>query len=137
MKPRPIHTELVPPGRARISQAVVLGDVVYVSGMVSREPVTGRTVAGGLQEQTRQVMKNISAVLEAAGTSLDYVAKQTVYIQDMDHFEEFNQEWERWFNEDPPARLCVQVVLGPGFLVEIDTIAGLPKGSVSGEGDRP
>jgi 2-iminobutanoate/2-iminopropanoate deaminase len=127
MKPRIVNTDRVPPGRARISQAVVFGDLVFVSGMVARDPATGKTVAGGLAEQTKQVLDNIDAVLTAAGTSRDYVLKTDVHLVDMAEFAAFNRVWEDFFPTNPPARICTQAgALGPSFLVEIDAVAGLP-----------
>lgn len=129
MKPRPIRTDRVPPGRARISQAVIWGNLVFVSGIVAREPSTGQPTTGGMAAQTNRVLENIRAILETAGTSLAYVLKTTCYISDMDEFSEFNRVWEEWFPENPPARICVQAGrLGPGFDVEIDAVAGLPDG---------
>ena len=130
MKPRHVHTDRVPPGRAKISQGVVFGNLVFVSGMVARDPATGKTVPGGVAEQTRQVLKNIEAVLEAAGTSREYVLKTDVHLTDMKQFESFNREWEAFFPTNPPARICTQAgALGPSFLVEIDAVAGLPETS--------
>jgi 2-iminobutanoate/2-iminopropanoate deaminase len=128
MKPKAVHTDRVPPGRAKISQAMVWGNLVFVSGMVARDPATGKTVTGGLAEQTRQVLKNVEAVLLAAGSSRDYVLKTDVHLVDMAQFEAFNHEWETFFPTNPPARICTQAgALGPGFLVEIDAVAGLPE----------
>lgn len=127
MKPRVVHTDRVPPGRARISQAVVFGNLVFVSGMVARDPATGKTVSGGVAEQTRQVLENIRSVLEAAGTTKDYVLKTDVHLVDMSQFEAFNRVWEEFFPVNPPARICTQAAaLGPTFLIEIDAVAGLP-----------
>ena len=127
MKPKCIHTDKVPPGRAKISQAVVYGNLCFVSGMVARDPATGKTVVGGLAEQTRQVLRNIEAVLKAAGTSREYVLKTDVHLTDMSQFSEFNREWEEFFPNNPPARICTQAgALGPTFLVEIDAVAGMP-----------
>lgn len=128
MKPRIVNTDRVPPGRARISQAVVFGDLVFVSGMVARDPATGKTVKGGLAEQTKQVLENIDAVLNAAGTSREYVLKTDVHLVDMAEFTAFNKVWEDFFPINPPARICTQAgALGPSFLVEIDAVAGLPR----------
>lgn len=127
MKPKIIHTNRVPAGRAKISQAVVFGNLCFVSGMVARDPATGKTVSGGLAEQTRQVLRNIESVLQAAGTSREYVLKTDVHLTDMSQFEEFNREWEAFFPKNPPARICTQAgALGPGFLIEIDAVAGMP-----------
>lgn len=127
MKPKIVHTDRVPPGRARISQAVVFGNLVFVSGMVARDPATGKTVSGGVAEQTRQVLQNIESILRAAGTTRDYVLKTDVHLVDMAQFEAFNRVWEEFFPTNPPARICTQAgALGPTFLVEIDAVAGLP-----------
>ncbi len=130
MKPVPVHTDRVPPGRAKISQAMVYGNLVFVSGMVARDPRTGKTVEGGVAEQTRQVLENIQSVLEAAGTTKEYVLKTDVHLTDMAQFQEFNRVWEEFFPENPPARICTQAgALGPTFLVEIDAVAGMPSKS--------
>lgn len=127
MKPKSIHTDKVPPGRAKISQAMVYGSLCFVSGMVARDPATGKTAVGGLAEQTRQVLKNIESVLKAAGTSREFVIKTDVHLVDMSQFELFNKEWEAFFPNNPPARICTQAgALGPTFLVEIDAVAGMP-----------
>lgn len=127
MQPRHVNNARVPPGRARISQAVIFGNLVFVSGMVARDPATGTTVAGGVAEQTRQVLANIEAVLIAAGTSREYVLKTDVHLADMKEFDAFNRVWEAFFPTNPPARICTQAgALGPGFLIEIDAVAGLP-----------
>ena len=128
MKRRIIHSDQVPPGRARISQAVAFGDFVFVSGIVARDPATGKTVSGGVAAQTRQILENTRSILEAAGTTLNHVIKMHCYLDDMDQFDAFNRVWEEFFPKDPPARICVQAGrLGPGFEVEIDSVAGLPR----------
>jgi 2-iminobutanoate/2-iminopropanoate deaminase len=126
MKPVPVFTDRVPAGRARISQGMILGDTLYVSGMVGRTPETGTTIVGGMAEQTRQTLENIKSVVEAAGSSMDRVAKTNCYIADIDQFEAFNTVWESYFPTNPPARLCVQVRLGATFLIEIEAIVGMP-----------
>lgn len=127
MKPVSVHTDRVPPGRARIAQAKVFGDLVFVSGMVARSADAGGAVPEGLAAQTLQVLKNIEAVLQAAGTGREYVLKTDVHLVDMSQFQDFNRVWEEFFPKDPPARICTQAgALGPGFLIEIDAIAGLP-----------
>jgi 2-iminobutanoate/2-iminopropanoate deaminase len=127
MKPRIIHTKAVPPGRARISQAVAFGNLVFVSGVVARDPSTGKTVTGGVAAQTRQVLEAIQAILQSAGTTLENVLKTDCYLQDMDQFDAFNRVWEDFFPVNPPARICVQAGrLGPGFEVEITAVAAMP-----------
>src|ERR1700760_1040324 len=125
MKPRAVHTDRVPPGRARIPQARFPADTVYVSGRVARDPETGKVVPGGTAEQTKQVMENIKSVVEAAGSSMQHVVKTSCFISDFNEFEKFNAVWESYFPENPPARICVETRLGPGFLIEIEAIAAL------------
>ena len=122
-----IHTDRVPPGRARISQAVALGDLVFVSGIVARDPATGMVPPGGVGAQTRRILLNMQAILEKAGTDLSQVLKTSCYLSDMDDFGQFNVEWEKFFPKDPPARICVQARLGADFAVEIDAVAALAK----------
>ncbi|MCC6469923.1 MAG: RidA family protein [Alphaproteobacteria bacterium] len=126
MKRKVVHTDRVPAGRARISQAIIHGDVVYVSGMVARVPATGKVPPGGAGPQTRQVLKNVESVLKAAGSDMRHVLKMSCFLSDMDDFPAFNTEWETFFPKEPPARICVQARLGPSFVVEIDAIAALP-----------
>lgn len=126
MKPQPINTDMVPAGRARISHAMICGDLVYVSGMVGRDPKTGTTIVGGVAEQTMQTLENVKSVLTAAGTTMAHVGKTNCYISNMEDFEAFNTVWESYFPENPPARLCVQTRLGPTFLIEIEAVATLP-----------
>jgi len=126
MKRKVVHTDRVPPGRARISQGIVHGDVVYVSGMVGRTPATGKVPPGGAGPQTVQVLKNVESVLKAAGSGMQHVLKMSCFLSDMADFQAFNTEWEKFFPKEPPARICVQARLGPSFVVEIDAIAALP-----------
>ena len=126
-KRRFINNANVPKGRAHISQAVVYGDLVFVSGNVGRTPETGKVVPGGMAEQTRQTMENIGAILEEAGTSFENVLKMDCHLTSMDDFPLFNEVWESYFPDNPPARICTQAgALGPGFVVEIDAVATLP-----------
>jgi 2-iminobutanoate/2-iminopropanoate deaminase len=126
MKPIPVYTDRVPAGRARISQGMICGETLYVSGMVGRTPVTGKTIEGGIAEQTRQTMENIKSVVEAAGTTMDRVARTHCWISSMDDFEPFNTVWESYFPTNPPARTCVQTRLGASFLIEIEAIVMMP-----------
>jgi 2-iminobutanoate/2-iminopropanoate deaminase len=126
LKPRFIFIDAFPPMRARISHAAVFGNMVFVSGLVARDPITGKPVAGGPENQTRQIMENLKMVLKEAGTSLEYVLKCGCFLRDISYFDAFNPVWESYFPGDPPARICVQAALGSGFDVEIDAIAGIP-----------
>jgi len=106
------------------SQAVVAGGFVYASGQIPIDPQTGEFVAGGVAEQTEQVLRNLSKVLEAAGTSLDRVVKTTVFLADMNDFAAMNEVYGRHFPADPPARSTVQAARLPrDARVEIDVVA--------------
>jgi 2-iminobutanoate/2-iminopropanoate deaminase len=107
------------------SQAVVVGEWVFTSGQIPLDPRSGSLVAGDAEVQTEQVLANLRAVLEAAGSSLDRVVRTTVYLVDLAHFPRMNAAYARHFAARPaPARSTVQVAALPlGAAVEIDAIA--------------
>jgi len=106
------------------SQAVKAGGLVFVSGTAPTDPAAGRIVATTIQEQTRQCLTNIGAILEAAGSSLDRIVSATVILADEDDFAGMNEEWLRWFPQDPPARQGAKLpVRIPGLKVSIAAIA--------------
>ena len=124
MKREVIVTKEAPAAVGPYSQAIRVGDLVFTAGQLAIDPATGKLVEGGIEEQTRQVLRNISAVLEAAGSSLDRVAKTTVFLKDMGDFKALNQVYGEFFASEPPARSTVEVSdLALGALVEIDAIA--------------
>ena len=119
-----IKTESAPGAIGPYSQAVRAGGFVFASGQIPIDPKTGEFVAGGIVEQTEQVMRNLSAVLEAAGTSLERVVKTTVFLADMNEFAAMNEVYGRYFPENPPARATVQAARLPrDARVEIEVIA--------------
>ena len=119
-----ISTEGAPQAIGPYSQAIIAGGFVFTSGQVPIDPQTGKFVAGGIAEQTEQVLRNISAVLEKAGTSLERVVKTTVFLRDMDDFVAMNEAYGRHFGAVPPARSTVQAARLPrDARVEIDVIA--------------
>ncbi|HKP81575.1 MAG TPA: RidA family protein [Pyrinomonadaceae bacterium] len=119
-----IQTENAPAAIGPYSQAIKAGGFVFVSGQVGFDPQTGQFVAGGIAEQTEQVLKNLSAVLEAAGSSLDQVVKTTVFLADMKEFAEMNEVYARYFSEPPPARATVAAAgLPRDARVEIEVVA--------------
>lgn len=121
---RCIQTDHAPEAIGPYSQAVVAGDYVFSAGQIPLDPASMEVVAGGVAEQTEQVMRNISAVLEAAGTDLGRVIKTTVYLIDMGDFPEMNDVYARHFGEHRPARSTVAVAQLPrGVRVEVDAIA--------------
>ena len=106
------------------SQAIVAGDLVFVSGQIPLDPATGVLVDGSISVQTDRVMLNLKGILEAAGSSLGKIVKTTVFLTDLNDFEEMNRAYGTWFTDDPPARATVQVTRLPkGVAVEIDAVA--------------
>jgi 2-iminobutanoate/2-iminopropanoate deaminase len=106
------------------SQAVKAAGLVFVSGTAPADPATGALVGDTIQEQTRQCLTNVSAILEAAGSSLEHVVSATVVLADEDDFAGMNEEWLRWFPTDPPARQGAKLpVRVPGLKVSIAVIA--------------
>ncbi|MEM2913760.1 MAG: Rid family detoxifying hydrolase [Candidatus Bathyarchaeia archaeon] len=112
-----------------LSRAVLFGDLLFISGIGPHDPETGRVVEGGIREQTRRVMESMKAMLEEAGSSLENVLKCTVFLTDMNNYDEMNEVYGSYFKV-PPARTCVQVSKlprpGENVLVEIDAIAYKP-----------
>lgn len=108
------------------SQAIIANGLVFVSGQIAIEARSGGMTAGGITQQTRQVLQNLKGILRAAGSSLDKVIKTTVYLKDMDQFEEMNAVYGEFFTDNPPARVTVEVSRLPrDVLVEIECIASL------------
>jgi len=119
-----VRTSGAPAPPPAYSQAVRAGGLVFVSGTLPCDPATGAVVGDTIQEQVRQCLANISAILEAAGSSLDRIASATVILVDGADFAGLNEEWVRWFPEDPPARQGAQLpVKPPGVRVSIAVVA--------------
>ena len=109
---------------ATYSQAVKAAGLVFVSGTAPNDPTTGQIVGSTIQEQTRQCLTNISAILEAAGSSLDKIVSVTIVLADEDDFAGMNEEYLRWFPSAPPARQGAKLpVKVPGLKVSIAAIA--------------
>jgi 2-iminobutanoate/2-iminopropanoate deaminase len=109
---------------ATYSQAVKAAGLIFVSGTAAHDPKTGALVGATIQEQTRQCLKNIAAILQAAGSSLDRIASATVILADEQDFPGMNEEWLKWFPCDPPARQGAKLpVKVPGLKVSIAAIA--------------
>ena len=124
MKREVIATKKAPAAVGPYSQAIRVGDFVFTAGQLALDPATGKLVEGAIEEQIRQVLRNIAAVLEAAGSSLDKVVKTTVFLQDMGDFKAMNGVYGGFFSNEPPGRSTVEVANLPlGALVEIDAIA--------------
>lgn len=119
-----IRTPNAPAPPPAYSQAVRAAGLVFVSGTGPYHPVTGKIVGETIQEQTRQCLQNISAILEAAGSSLDRVVSATVIVLEETDFAGMNEEWLKWFPADPPARQGAKLpVRIPGMRVSIAVIA--------------
>ena len=119
-----ISTTAAPKAIGPYSQAVRAGGLVFVSGQVAIDPATQQVIVGNVAAQTERVLENISAILRAAGTSLDNVVRSTVFLKNMDDFSSMNEVYGRFFKSGPPARSTVEVARLPkDVLVEIDAIA--------------
>jgi 2-iminobutanoate/2-iminopropanoate deaminase len=126
MSKRVIRTERAPAPfqGAPYSQGIVHGDLVFVAGQVGVDPETNQVVGGGIEAQTEQAMKNISAVLEAAGSSLGNVLKASIFLVDFGDFPAMNEVYASFVGPDFPARATVQIAgLPSGALVEIEVVA--------------
>jgi 2-iminobutanoate/2-iminopropanoate deaminase len=119
-----IHTNDAPKAVGPYSQAVEANGMLFISGQIPIDPVIGKIINGGIKEQTEQVLKNVGAILKAAGYSYADVVKSTCLLNDMDNFAAMNEVYARYYAENPPARAAYGVVRLPlGALVEIETIA--------------
>ncbi len=119
-----INTEKAPKAVGPYSQAVEANGTLYISGQLPINPATAAFVEGGVKEQTEQVLKNIGAILEAAGYTFDNVVKSTVLLSNMDDFTAMNEVYAGFYKADQPARVAYQVAKLPmGAMVEIETIA--------------
>ncbi len=119
-----ITTEDAPKALGPYSAGIRAGNMVFTAGQVGIDPATGKLVEGGIEAQTRQVLRNVQAVLRAAGSELDRVVKTTVFIEDMNEFSKMNAIYAEFFKEKPPARSTVQVAALPlGAAVEIEAVA--------------
>ncbi|NOX46919.1 MAG: RidA family protein [Chlorobi bacterium] len=119
-----IHTNEAPKAIGPYSQATEMNGMLFISGQVPLDALTGEIVEGGIKEQTEMVMKNIGFILKEAGYSFADVVKSTCLLSDMDNFAAMNEVYAKYYPENPPARAAYGVVKLPlGVLVEIETIA--------------
>jgi 2-iminobutanoate/2-iminopropanoate deaminase len=119
-----IITDKAPAAVGPYSQAVRVGGFVFTAGQIPLDPTTGQMVEGGIEAQTRQALTNVSAVLEAAGTSLANVVKTTVFLADIGEFKAMNAVYAEFFPGAPPSRSAVQVAALPlGARIEIEAVA--------------
>lgn len=120
-----IHTEKAPAAVGPYSQAMIVNGLVYTSGQIPLDPATGELVGETIEEQAEQVMKNLVAILEAAGTKPEKVVKTLCFLTDMNDFAAFNEVYAKYFTEKP-ARSCVGIQSLPkGAICEVEVIAEL------------
>ena len=107
-----------------LSHAVRANGFVFVCGMVSRDPATGKVIHSDIRSQTERMLENVKAALTAAGSTLDKAVRATCYLKNAEDFDGFNEVYGRYFPKDPPARACLKVdFVLPGVLVEIEVTA--------------
>jgi len=120
---RTIRTDRAPAPIGPYSQAVLVGDTLYVAGQIGLDPATRELVAGGIQAETRQTLRNLQAVLDAAGFTFGDVVQTNVYLADLAEFSAMNEVYGKFFRDPAPARATVGVVVPKGARIEIALIA--------------
>lgn len=121
-----VETSNAPKPGGHYSQAVIHNGLIYISGQLPIDPVTGEKKLGSIEEQTEQVLANVRAIVEAAGSDLNHVLRMTVYVSDIELWGQVNEIYARTFGEHRPARAVVPVKdLHYGFKIEIEAIAAL------------
>ncbi len=124
MEKQIIFTDKAPAAVGPYSQAVRAGNLIFTAGQIPLSPITGKIVVGSVQDETEQVLQNLQAVLEAAGTNFQNVVKSTVLLADMSYFAAMNEVYAKYVGSNPPARTTYQVGALPlGAKVEIEMIA--------------
>jgi 2-iminobutanoate/2-iminopropanoate deaminase len=124
MNKQTVSTDKAPKAIGPYEQAIKVGEFIYTAGQIPIDPKTGNLVAGAIAEQTRQVLENLKAVVEAAGSTLDRVVKATVFLKNIADFAAMNEVYAEYLGQSKPARSTVAVAdLPRGALVEIDLVA--------------
>jgi 2-iminobutanoate/2-iminopropanoate deaminase len=118
-----ILSQYAPPAVGPYSQGVKIGPLVFVSGQIPLDPVSGLKVTGGVGKETERVLDNIKAILEGAGAEMSQVVRVTIYLKRMEDFKFMNEAYTRYFQDDPPARTTVQAAPPRESLVCMDAIA--------------
>lgn len=119
-----ISTDKAPQAIGPYSQAVEVNGMIYTSGMIPINPADGTLVTGTVEEQAEQALKNLKALIEESGSSMDKVVKTTVFIKDMNDFTKINEVYARYFTDSYPSRSCVEVARLPkDVLIEVEAIA--------------
>ncbi|CUU04355.1 endoribonuclease L-PSP [Candidatus Thermokryptus mobilis] len=129
MEKRIIYTEKAPKPIGPYSQAVIAGNLIFTAGQIPIDPTTNQVVQGDIKEQTRRVLENLRAILEAVGSTFDDVVKVTIYMKDLNEFSAMNEVYSEYFKNSPPARTTVEVSRLPRDVkIEIDLIAIVKQG---------
>lgn len=123
MKKEVIFTKKAPPAIGPYSQAVIAGNLIFTSGQLPANPVTGEIIYGDIKKATAQCIENIKAIAEKAGCSLDNVIKTTLFIKNMDEFAAINEVYGTYFTQNQPARSCIQAAKLPKDVdIEIEAV---------------
>lgn len=123
MKKETLFTNKAPKPAGPYSQAIKVGKFLFISGQIPVDSETGKIVEGGIEEQTRQVMENIKAIVEAAGYTMNDIVKVFVFLKDLSQFPKFNSEYAKYFKDKPPARTTVGAAIPKNTLLEVSAIA--------------
>lgn len=123
MNKRIVFTEKAPKPVGPYSQAVISGDLIFISGQIPLDPQSQKIYEGGIEAQTVQVLENLKNILENIDLTLADVVKTSVFLSDLNNFQAFNKVYSRYFDKNPPARTTAQAGLMAGALLEIDAIA--------------
>ncbi|MEM0173352.1 MAG: RidA family protein [Sulfolobaceae archaeon] len=124
MEKKIIYSERAPKPIGPYSQAIQIGNLLFISGQIAIDPKTNQLIEGGIEEQTERVLENIKAILEQAGFSMSDIVMTFVYLKDLNDFNAFNKVYEKYFKDNPPARVTVQVSKLPrDAKIEIAAIA--------------
>ena len=118
-----IATDKAPKAIGPYSQAIEIDNTLYLAGQIGLDPASGKLVDGGIEKQTDRVMKNLRAVLDAAGYTFDNVVQTQVFVADLNDYKAMNDVYAKYFSDAPPTRAAVQAVLPRGALVEIMMVA--------------
>ncbi len=128
MKKEVVSTSNAPAAVGPYSQAIKVGQFLFMSGQIPLDPKTGEIVGTTPEEQTVQALDNIKAVLESQNASMKDIVKTTVFMVDLNKFAQVNEVYQKYFNEAPPSRSCVEIsALPKGALIEVEAIAVLPE----------
>jgi len=124
MTKKVVYTDKAPKPIGPYSQAIKVGNFMFISGQIPINPETGQVISGDIKIQTKQVLENIKAILEAEGYSMENIIYVTVYLANIEDFPEFNLEYSKYFQKDPPARVTVGVAQLPkNVKIEISAVA--------------